>query len=237
MNDPLGAAGPLIACTVARRGRVTVAEPFFEPGPPLTLGRRGNTAVADGQLILVSPHGRGGGRLEEVLGPPADIHAVMHALAGEAGVADGWPEEALSELERLPADLLPAEGSRRDLRDLLTFTIDPAQARDFDDALSVEQRDGHTVVHVHIADVSAFVAPGGALDDEAERRSTSVYLPGRVDPMLPQPFCVQKRSESLVCPLLLGTEKNGTELLKDGQLVTLSCAEGDTGFVYEADQD
>lgn len=164
---------------------MTVAEPFFEPGPPLTLGRRGNTTVGDGQLVLVSPHGRGSGRLEEVLGPPSDIHAVMHALAGEAGVAEPWPEEALRELERLPADPLPADPARKDLRDVLTFTIDPSQAKDFDDALSVERRDGLVVVHVHIADVSAFVAAAGSLDDEAEHRSTSVYLPGRVDPMLP----------------------------------------------------
>ncbi|MGN6380082.1 MAG: RNB domain-containing ribonuclease, partial [Gaiellales bacterium] len=184
MSEPAGGHAPLIACTLSRRGRLMVAEPYFEPGMALTLGKRA-AMVGDGQLVLVSPRGRGGGRLEEELGPASDINVVMHALAAEAGVAEPWPEPVLAELERLPGDPLPPDPGRRDLRDRLTFTIDPDQARDFDDALSVERRGDEIVISVHIADVGAFVAEGGALDDEARWRSTSEYLPGRVDPMLP----------------------------------------------------
>ena len=75
---------------------------------------------------------------------------------------------------------------RRDLRSLPTFTVDPASARDFDDAISAsDEEDGTRRVWVHIADVSAYVAPGSLLDREAYRRATSVYVPGAVEPMLP----------------------------------------------------
>src|SRR5213075_3027088 len=75
---------------------------------------------------------------------------------------------------------------RRDLTDLPTFTIDPVTAKDFDDAISA-QREGDAIrVWVHIADVSAFVRPGAAVDLEAYRRGTSVYVPGAVEPMLPE---------------------------------------------------
>ena len=80
-----------------------------------------------------------------------------------------------------------AEAGRSDLRELATFTIDPVTAQDFDDAISAQARDDGTIrVWVHIADVSAFVRPGAAVDREAARRSTSVYVPGRVEPMLPE---------------------------------------------------
>ena len=79
--------------------------------------------------------------------------------------------------------------SRRDLTDLPTFTIDPVTARDFDDAISAQRLDGGaTRIWVHIADVSAYVRPGSLIDREAARRGTSVYVPGRVEPMLPEPL-------------------------------------------------
>ena len=85
-----------------------------------------------------------------------------------------------------PADH-PPEVARRDLTELPTFTIDPATARDFDDAISCEELgDEHWRVWVHIADVSAYVRPGNAVDREAYRRATSVYVPGAVEPMLPE---------------------------------------------------
>jgi ribonuclease R len=163
----------VIACTVAARGRVAVAEPYLEPGPAIALGRRLHVPAGEGDLVLVEPRGRGGGRVVQALGSPDDVNAVMHALAAEAGVvrAEAPPGEASA----------PPAAGRTDRRGLLTFTVDPATARDFDDAVSV---DGERL-HVHIADVSAFVGPGSPVDGEAEERATSVYLPGRVDPMLP----------------------------------------------------
>ena len=172
MTEPLPAR---IVGEVSTRGRVVVAEPYFEPGPALTLGHRAAVDAAAGDLVSVVPDGRGRGRLDRVLGRPDDPAAVMHALAVEAGAADPWPAGAVVAPESPPA------GDRLDLRGHATLTIDPEGAKDHDDALSV---DGDRV-YVHIADVSAHVALGSALDTEAARRATSVYLPGRVDPMLP----------------------------------------------------
>lgn len=162
-----------IVCTVAARGRVAIGEPYFEAGPAIALGRRLHVPAGDGDLVLVEPRGRAGGRVVEALGSPDDVNAVMHALAAEAGVAR--PAQPSTPVAEPPPD------ARADRRGLHTFTIDPATARDFDDAISV---DGERL-HVHIADVSAFVTAGDPVDDEADERATSVYLPGRVDPMLP----------------------------------------------------
>ncbi len=105
------------------------------------------------------------------------------------------------------------EGRRRDLRDLATFTVDPATARDFDDAISAEQLpDGAGRVWVHIADVAAHVPPGSAIDQEARRRATSVYVPGIVEPMLPHAL------SSDACSLVPGAERLAvtTELVLRG---------------------
>jgi ribonuclease R len=172
-------AGGRVVCEVSSRGRLAVGEPFFEPGPALTLGPWGALgAAAPGDLVAVESDGRGRGRLDQVLGRPDDAAAVMLALAVEAGVAEPWPAAAEAEADA-PS---PATAGRVDLRGLFTFTIDPEGAKDHDDALSVGD-DGR--IFVHIADVAAHVPPGSSLDAEAARRSTSVYLPGRVDPMLP----------------------------------------------------
>jgi ribonuclease R len=108
--------------------------------------------------------------------------------------------------------------ARRDLRHLPTFTIDPASARDFDDAISAERlRDGRVRIWVHIADVSAFVTPGSLLDREARQRATSVYLPGAVEPMLPEAL------SNGACSLLPGQDRlavtvefelNGADVLR-----------------------
>ena len=88
---------------------------------------------------------------------------------------------------RAAAENVARDVPRKDLRDLTTFTIDPPTARDFDDAISAERLDGGLVrVWVHIADVAAHVPPGSAVDREAYRRATSVYVPGKVEPMLPE---------------------------------------------------
>ena len=121
------------------------------------------------------PDGRGRGRLDQVLGRPDDPAAVMHALAVEAAAAEPWPADAAVARDSPPAD------GRLDLRHLATLTIDPEGAKDHDDALSV---DGDRV-YVHIADVSAHVPAGSGLDAEAAVGPPRVYLPGRVDPMLP----------------------------------------------------
>jgi ribonuclease R len=182
VNDP--AAPPTLAvCEVTRRGKLLVGEPFFEPGVAITLGRRGTVQAAEGDLVTVAVEGRA--RLVEVLGRPDDVEAVLRGVLVDEGMAGSWPEGVENELAALPADPLPADPARADLRDRLAFTIDPPDARDFDDALTIERADGGLRTLVHIADVSAFVAAGGSIDIEAAWRGCSVYLPGRVEPMLP----------------------------------------------------
>ncbi len=170
----------MIVATVARRGRVAVVQPYFEVAEPLTLGRRAMAELDPGELVAVEQTGRGNARLLTRIGSPADITAVMYALALDSGVADESPDRPQPSVTEAGND------HRVDLRDLATFTVDPVDARDYDDALSVEWEGDRPTVHVHIADVAAFVPAGSPLDLDAEERGTSVYLPGRVDAMLPE---------------------------------------------------
>ena len=183
MNDEEG--GPrLVACTVERRGRFLVAQPFFDEGQQLALGRRSGLAVEAGELVVVE-HAGGSARVVERLGLPDHVGHVLRALLLERGLAPGWPETALREARRAAEKREEEEGRRDDLLELEAITIDPPTARDFDDAISVEPDGDGLRAWVHIADVASYVKPGGALDDEAARRTCSVYVPGSVEPMLP----------------------------------------------------
>jgi ribonuclease R len=173
-----------------RRGKLLVAEPFFAPGPRLVVSRDRRAAVGD--LVVVGP-GRGGDQrgsrravITRRLGRPQIARDVIEALMVDRGLRRSF-DPAVEREARQVADHSTAEVSgRRDLRALATFTIDPAGARDFDDAVSAaETSEGSWQVWVHIADVSAYVRPRSLLDREAYRRGTSVYVPGAVEPMLP----------------------------------------------------
>jgi ribonuclease R len=122
--------------------------------------------------------GRGRARLEKILGPADHIEAVLEGLLWHEGVRRDAPP-----LPDEPAELEP---SRVDLRELVAFTIDPEEAKDFDDALSFRAEGDGLRAWVHIADVSRFVPTGSPLDRDAEDRAFSVYVPGRVEPMLPE---------------------------------------------------
>jgi ribonuclease R len=170
---------------LAQRGRFLVAEPFFERGRRLTVER--DRKARPGQLALLRAPARGrNAKIVRVLGRPDVARDVIEALMLDRGLSRRFPagvDRAAQEARDAPD---PFAG-RADLRDLTTFTIDPATAKDFDDAISCEALgDGRWRVWVHIADVTSFVAPGSPLDREAYLRSTSVYVPGAVEPMLPQ---------------------------------------------------
>jgi ribonuclease R len=152
-----------------------VGEPYFVPGVPLTLDRKGLDDAGPGGLAVVRS-GRGRARLERVLGKADDIEAVLEGLLVDSGAHVDRYE---------PNTDAPDASARVDLRDLLTFTIDPETAKDFDDALSVQEEDGGYRAWVHIADVSAFVAADSPLDGGAADRSFTTYVPGRAAPMLP----------------------------------------------------
>ncbi len=128
------------------------------------------------------------GEIVKVLLPEDDNDAAMQELLAQAGFPLSFPLDVQETAERIPDILDPEEISkRRDCRDILTFTIDPADAKDFDDAISIRELSKDVYeIGVHIADVSYYVLPDSDLDVEAYKRATSVYLPDRVNPMLPE---------------------------------------------------
>jgi ribonuclease R len=183
--------GPLVA-VVEKHGRFLSATPFFTRGSRVSLDKPRNVGVGD--LVVVQPIGARGGHAKVVrrIGRPDVARDVLEALMVDRGLRRRF--DPLVERE---ARAEPAEVPRTDFRDLTTFTIDPPTARDFDDAISAEAiEDGGVRVWVHIADVAAHVKPGGAVDREAFRRATSVYVPGLVEPMLPE--ALSNRACSLV---------------------------------------
>lgn len=129
------------------------------------------------------------GKVKKHLGKPNSNDAHMNGIALEQGFDYSFPEDVEKEAEALEAKGITDEerAGRRDMRDTLTFTIDPQDAKDFDDALSFEKlENGNYEIGIHIADVAHYVTPGSALDREAQKRTTSVYLVDRTIPMLPE---------------------------------------------------
>ncbi len=165
-----------VVVEIGRRGKLVVGEPWFTPGVPLMLEKKGVGEARPGDLAVVSVPTRGRARLEQVLGPADRIETVLEGLLVARGA-------------RVPFEPFDPPGpsleGRADLCELLTFTIDPETAKDFDDALSLRREPDGVRAWVHIADVSYFVAAGSPLDRGAARRALSTYVPGLVAPMLP----------------------------------------------------
>ncbi len=128
------------------------------------------------------------GKIKQVLGKPGDHNTEMHSILVEYGLPYEFPKEVEEEAEKLPIEITKKEiAKRRDMRSDLTFTIDPKDAKDFDDALSFTKlENGNYEIGIHIADVSHYLQEKTILDDEAYERATSVYLVDRVVPMLPE---------------------------------------------------
>ncbi len=128
------------------------------------------------------------GKITKVLGMPGTHHTEMHAILAEFGFETEFPPEVEAEANAIPKEIPDEEiQKRRDMRNTLTFTIDPFDAKDFDDALSFKPlENGHFEIGIHIADVSYYVKPNSFLDQEAYKRATSVYLVDRTVPMLPE---------------------------------------------------
>ncbi|KEZ92456.1 MULTISPECIES: ribonuclease R [Nonlabens] len=160
---------------------------FFIPGREIN-------GAKDGQVVLVefvewndkqdSPNGK----VKAVLGEPGEHNTEIHAILAQYGLPYEFPTTVEEYADQLDKTITDKEISkRRDMRESLTYTIDPADAKDFDDALSFEKlENGHYEIGIHIADVSHYVKEGTPLDDEAYERATSVYLVDRVVPMLPE---------------------------------------------------
>ncbi len=171
------------ALVVARRGRFWVGEPLFERGPQVSLAR-GRVKVEPGGIALCRIDQRGGQPIVD-LGRADNARDVVAALIADRGLRptfrDRHEQEARSAIALLERD----PGPRRDLTAEPTFTVDPATARDFDDAVSARPEGDGFRVWVHIADVAAHVKPDSGLDREALARANSTYAPGTVSPMLP----------------------------------------------------
>jgi len=198
--SPRARDGGRHVAVVAKRGRFRVAEPLFERGGREPLAR-GSGSAPVGAMVLAEP-GPGGLRVLRELGSPERAADVVNALVWEAGVKRGFTADIESEAaEAAAAADAQTAGARRDLTALDTFTVDPATARDFDDAVSA-QPDGDGVrLWIHIADVSAHVRPGSGLERCAYERATSVYVPGSVEPMLPSALSAE------ACSLAPGVER------------------------------
>ena len=168
-------ASSRLVVEVSRRGRLVTGEPYFTPGVPLQLDVKGHGEVAPGDLAVVRT-GRGRARVEEVIGPADHVENVLEALLVERGARKPFERQELPEID---------VANRVDLRELLTYTVDPDTAKDFDDALSFRREADGIRAWVHIADVSYFVGADTPLDRGAAARALSTYVPGKVAPMLP----------------------------------------------------
>lgn len=181
---------------------------------------------------------QGSGQIIEVLGKTGENNAEMHAIMAEFGLPVKFSEEVLKEAEAIPEDI--DYSNRRDFREVLTFTIDPHDAKDFDDALSYRKLDnGNVEIGIHIADVTHFVKEGSLLEKEAKYRATSVYLVDRTIPMLPERLSnglcsLRPQEEKAVFSAVFELDSNAT-LVKEwfGRGVIFS----DRRFAYEEAQE
>ena len=158
----------------------------------IPLGKNGGANEGD-KVVVKMTEWRSGeknptGEIISVLGVPGDHETEIHSILAEYGLPYSFPEEVEREAQEIDQRILEREvEKRRDMRNICTFTIDPKDAKDFDDALSIQKlENGNWEIGVHIADVSHYVVPGTLLDEEAYERATSVYLVDRVVPMLPE---------------------------------------------------
>lgn len=158
-------------------------------GDPGAKGAKPQDKVVIEMLRFPTPDDRGEGVITEVLGPNGKPGVDLLSVIRAFGLPEAFPESALAEARQVASAFSEADlHGREDFTSDLVVTIDPPDAKDFDDAVSVviDPKSKHWVLTVHIADVAAFVKPGGALDTEARKRATSVYLPQKVIPMFPE---------------------------------------------------
>ena len=142
------------------------------------------------------------GEVIDILGKEGDNNVEMHAILAQYGLPYKYPKAVEDAAEKIDPGITPQEISRReDFRDVFTCTIDPKDAKDFDDALSIRKQGKLWEVGVHIADVSHYVKEGSIIDKEATKRATSVYLVDRTIPMLPERLC------NFICSLRPDEEK------------------------------
>ena len=167
-----------------------LANDILIPRTKLKGGKDGDKAVA---RITSWPEGKKNpiGEIVDILGKTGENNAEIHAILAEYGLPYRYPESVEKAAAKIEAGITDeVVASRLDMRNVTTFTIDPKDAKDFDDALSIRRlENGNYEIGVHIADVTHYVTPDSIIDREAQKRATSVYLVDRVVPMLPEHLC------------------------------------------------
>ncbi len=188
----------------------TLANDIFIPKEKLKGGKTGDKAVV--KIVEWPDKAKNPiGQVIDILGKAGDNTTEMHAILAEFGLPYVYPEAVEKAADKIPAEISEEEIARReDFRKVTTFTIDPKDAKDFDDALSIRSiKEGLWEVGVHIADVSHYVQEGSIIDKEAEKRATSVYLVDRTIPMLPERLC------NFICSLRPNEEKLSYSVIFD----------------------
>lgn len=218
----------------------TLANDIFIPKEHLKDGKNGDKAIV---RIIEWPEGAKNplGEVVDILGVAGQNDAEMHAILAEFGLPYKYPESVEKAAEEISGDITDKDlAEREDFREVLTFTVDPKDAKDFDDALSYRTLpNGMVEVGVHIADVTHFVKPDGIIDKEAQSRATSVYLVDRTIPMLPE------RLSNGLCSLRPNEEKFCFsvvfEMAHDGSVknsrICRTLIKSDRRFTYEEAQD
>ena len=188
----------------------TLANDIFIPKDKLKGGKTGDKAIVK---VTEWPDKAKNpiGQVIDILGQAGDNTTEMHAILAEFGLPYVYPKAVETAADKIPAEISAEEiAKREDFRKTTTFTIDPKDAKDFDDALSIRKlKDGLWEVGVHIADVTHYVKEGGIIDKEAEKRATSVYLVDRTIPMLPERLC------NFICSLRPNEEKPAFSVIFD----------------------
>ena len=180
------------------------------------------------------------GQVIDILGKAGDNTTEMHAILAEFGLPYVYPQAVEKAADKIPAEITAEEIARReDFRKVTTFTIDPKDAKDFDDALSIRKlKDNLWEVGVHIADVTHYVKEGSIIDKEAEKRATSVYLVDRTIPMLPERLCnflcsLRPHEEKLAFSVIFDITEKGD--VKNSRVVH-TVIYSDRRFTYEEAQ-
>ncbi len=217
----------------------TLANDIFIPKDKLKGGKTGDKAVVK---VTEWPDKAKNpiGQVLDILGKAGDNTTEMHAILAEFGLPYVYPQSVEKAADKIPAEISAEEIARReDFRKVTTFTIDPKDAKDFDDALSIRPlKDGLWEVGVHIADVTHYVKEGSIIDKEAEKRATSVYLVDRAIPMLPERLCnficsLRPNEEKLAFSAIFDITEKGE--VRDSRIVH-TVIESDRRFTYEEAQ-
>lgn len=216
-----------------------VTNDIFIPKSKLNGGKDGQKAVV--KLMSWEPNLKNPvGEVIDILGNKGDNTAEMHAILAEFGLPYKYPEEVERAADGINAGITEDEVSKRvDMRKITTFTIDPRDAKDFDDALSLRKLDnGLWEVGVHIADVTHYVRPGSIIEQEARQRATSVYLVDRTIPMLPEHLsngiCSLRPNEEKLTYSVIFQLNDNAEIQKYEIAKTVICS--DRRFTYEEAQ-